>query len=184
MQKLARPQKRGVASSALTAGGVWWDRVPDMKLRRVLVHMSLIGAGMLPFAVIAATYKWVDERGVVNYGDAPPRAARQVRQLDEEASRVSTIPAVPRAQLERENDRLLRARVARLEEELESQRRAQSALPVPVPVYEPYYAYSPLVAGYAPVFGVPRFRPHARFGHRPVHPPVRSGVSIRVGSRR
>jgi Domain of unknown function (DUF4124) len=155
-----------------------------MKLRRVLLQISFLGAGMLPLAATAATDRWVDEKGVVNYGNAPPVAARQVRQLDEEASRVSTISAVPRAQLEREKDFLLRARIARLEEELEAQRRARAAAPVPMPVYEPYYAYPPLVAGYAPGYGVPFYWPRARIGHRPVHAPVRSGVSVRVGGRR
>jgi len=155
-----------------------------MQLRRVLLRISLFGAGALPLVATAATYKWVDEKGVVNYGNAPPVAARQVRQLDERAARVSTISAVPRAQLEREKDFLLRARIARLEEELEAQRRARAAAPVPIPVYEPYYAYPPLVAGYAPGYGVPYYWPRARLGHRPVHAPVRSGVSVRVGGRR
>ena len=186
-KKLARcaaPRKRGVASSALTASRFQWDRVPGMKLWRVLLQMSLFGAGMLPLAATAATYKWVDEKGVVNYGDSPPAAARQVRQLDEEAARVSTISAVPRAQLEREKDFLLRARIARLEEELEAQRRARAAAPVPMSVYEPYYAYPPLVVGYAPGYGVPYLWPRSRLGHRPVHAPVRGGVSVRVGGRR
>lgn len=139
---------------------------------------------MLPLAATPATYKWIDDKGVVNYGNAPPAAARQVKQLDEEVSRVSTIPAVPQAQLEREKDFLLRARIARLEEELEAQRRAQAAMPVPMPVYEPYYAYPPLIAGYAPGYGVPYFWPRPRFGHRPVHAPVRGGVGVRVGGRR
>ena len=155
-----------------------------MKLRRVLLQVSLLGAGTLPLAVTAATYKWIDDKGVVNYGNAPPAAARQVRQLDEEASRVSTIQAVPQAQRERENDRLLRARIARLEAELEEQRRARTAMSAPMPFYDPYYAYPPMFAGYAPAYGVPYHGPRARFGHRPVHVPVRSGMSVRISGRR
>jgi Domain of unknown function (DUF4124) len=155
-----------------------------MKLRRVLLQLSLFGAGALPLAVTAATYKWIDDKGVVNYGNAPPAAARQVRQLDEDAARVSTIQAVPKAQLERENDFLLRARIARLEEELEQQRRARTAVSAPMPYYDPYYAYPPMFAGYAPAYGVPFYWPRARFGHRPVHVPVRSGMSVRISGRR
>jgi len=155
-----------------------------MQIRRVLLQISLLCAGALPLAAMPATYKWIDDKGVVNYGNAPPAAARQVKRLDEEAARVSTIQAVPRAQLEREKDFLLRARIARLEEELEAQRRARAATPVPIPVYDPYYAYPPLVAGYAPAFGVPYQWPRARFGHRPMHAPIRSGFSVRVGGRR
>jgi len=155
-----------------------------MELRRVLLHVSLIGAGTLPLAVAPATYKWIDDKGVVNYGNAPPAAARQVRQLDDEASRVSTIQGVSRAQLERENDFLLRARIARLEAEIEAQRRASTVQPVPMPVYDPYYAYPPLVAGYAPVYGVPYYWPRTRIGYRPVHAPMRGGAGVRVSGRR
>jgi Domain of unknown function (DUF4124) len=155
-----------------------------MRPSRIALRVVLLAAGTLSFAAAAATYKWVDEKGVVNYGNALPAAARQVKQLDDDATRVSTISAVPRAQLEREKDFLLRARIARLEEELEAQRRARAAAPVPMPVYEPYYASPPLVAGYAPGYGVPYYWPRARFGHRPVHAPVRNGVSVRVGGRR
>jgi len=155
-----------------------------MKLRRVLLRMSLLGAGMLPLALAAATYKWIDEKGVVNYGNTPPAAARQVRQLDEEAGRVSTIPAVPKAQIERESDRLLRARVTRIEEELEDLRRARAAATVPLPAYDPYYAYPPPVGIYAPVYAVPLHRPRFRVAHRPVHPPLRGGVSVRVVAAR
>jgi hypothetical protein len=151
-----------------------------MKLRRVLLPMSLFCSGMIPLVLAAATYRWVDERGAVNYGDAPPAAARQVRQLDEEAGRVSTIPAVPRAQLERESERLLRARVARLEEEMEELRRARAAAPVAVPAFDPYYAYPPPFAVFAPAYALPIHRFHFRKAHRPVHPPLRGGVSVRV----
>jgi len=155
-----------------------------MNLRRVLLHLSLLGAGALPLAVTAATYKWIDDKGVVNYGNAPPAAARQVKQLDDEASRVSTIQSIPQAQRERENDFLLRARIARLEAEIEAQRRASTMLPAPMPVYDPYYAYPPMIAGYAPAYGVSHYGTGARFGHRPVRAPVRSGVSARVSGRR
>lgn len=186
-KKLARraaPRKRGVASSALTARRVQCDRVPNMSLRRVLLQMSFLMTGALPCAVFASTYKWIDEKGAVHYGDSPPAAARQVRQLDEAAGRVSTIPAVPQAQRERESDFLLRARITRLEAEIEAQRRAQVATPVPVPVYDPFAAQPAFSWGFTPAFGPPQHWRRAQWRHRPVHPPVRGGVSIRVGGRR
>lgn len=149
--------------------------------RVVLVVLALV---TLPRTADAATYKWIDERGVVNYGNAPPAAGRDVRRLDENASRVSTIEAVPQAQREREEAFLLRARIARLEAELEEQRRARAAAPVPVPVYEPSYAYPPVVAGYFPYYGAPSFRPRAGWVHRPVHVAPRGGVMVRVGKHR
>jgi Domain of unknown function (DUF4124) len=154
----------------------------------IALRICLLAAGTLPFGALAATYSWIDHQGAVNYGDAPPAAARQVRLLDEAAGRVSTIPAVPQAQRERESDFLLRARIARLEAEIEAQRRAQVAAPVPVPVlvpvYDPFVVQPTVLGGFTPVFGPPHHWRRARWQHRPVHPPVRSGVSIRVGSRR
>jgi hypothetical protein len=153
-----------------------------MELRHALLLIALIGLGMFPLAATAATYRWVDERGVVNYGDTPPAAARQVRQLDEENSRVSTIPAPPRAQVERESDRLLRARVARLEEELDDLRRTRAAAAVPAPMYDPYYSYgyaSP-VGVYAPGYAAPLWWSRSRTVHRPVHAPQKRSVGVRV----
>lgn len=155
-----------------------------MQRLRVFLEMSVLVAGVLPLAAFAATYRWIDDKGAVNYGDAPPAAARQVRQLDEAAGRVSTIPAVPQAQRERESDFLLRARIARLEAEIEAQRRAQVAVPVLVPVYDPFVVQPTVLGGFTPVFGPPHHWRRARWQHRPVHPPVRSGVGIRVGGRR
>jgi hypothetical protein len=155
-----------------------------MSLRRVLLQISILVAGTLPFAVFAATYKWIDDKGAVHYGDAPPTSARQVRQLDEAAGRVSIIPAVPQAQRERESDLLLRARIARLEAEIEAQRRAPVAPPVTVPVHDPFAVQSPVFWGFTPAFGPPQHWRRARWQHRPVHPPVRGGVSIRIGGRR
>jgi hypothetical protein len=155
-----------------------------MQRRRIFLQISVLVAGVLPLAAFAASYKWVDDKGAVNYGDAPPASARQVRQLDEAAGRVSTIPAVPQAQRERESDFLLRARIARLESEIEAQRRAQVAVPVLVPVYDPF-AVQPIVrGGFTPVFGPPQHWRRARWQHRPVHPRFRGSVSVRVGGRR
>lgn len=155
-----------------------------MRQRRVFPRMSLFAAGMIPLALAAATYKWIDERGVVNYGNAPPAAARQVKQLDEEASRVSTIPAVPRAQLEREKERLLRARVARLEQEIDELRRARAAAPAPTHAFDRYYAFPQAVAVYAPAYAFPVHRSRFRAEHRPVHAPFRGGVTVRVTAGR
>jgi hypothetical protein len=124
----------------------------------------------LLFALLAAaasaaadTYRWIDARGAVNYGSATPAGAREVRRLDEAAGRVSTIPAVPPAQLARERERLLEARIERLERELEAQ-RLQAAAPAPVVLVQP----APVIVagpGFVPFFAAPGFG--ARFAHRP-----------------
>ena len=47
----------------------------------------LVAGALTPPAV--AQYKWVDEKGVTNYGNAPPQNARNVEKVEE---RVSTVP--------------------------------------------------------------------------------------------
>ena len=45
----------------------------------IALGCALLTAGAAPSAAVSATYRWVDERGVVNYGNAPPAAGRDVR---------------------------------------------------------------------------------------------------------
>jgi hypothetical protein len=44
----------------------------------------------------AQIYRWVDERGVVNYANRAPSDGRQVARIDARESRVSIIPIVSR----------------------------------------------------------------------------------------
>lgn len=74
----------------------------------------------------AEIFKWVDERGVVNYGSAPP-SKFQAKALDPQASAVSVLPAPPRAAAAEDEDAELRERLDRLESELEQQQRARVA---------------------------------------------------------
>lgn len=69
-----------------------------------------------PFAE-AQVYKWVDERGVVNYSTTPP-ANRPSTKVDEDSGRVSTIkaPDQPRPQ-DTQRERALQQRVDELERE-------------------------------------------------------------------
>ena len=146
----------------------------------------LVTLAALPLAAPAATYRWVDGNGRVNYGDAPPPAAREVRQLDEAAGRVSTIEAVPADQLQRDRERVLQARVERLERELDDLRRAPAVVPVamPQPYYNPawpigyggFYPYAFPVAGFG-------HRPPFRAGHAPRALPPRGGMRVGVVRR-
>jgi hypothetical protein len=154
------------------------------RMDALALRCALLVAGAVPLAAAPATYKWIDERGVVNYGNAPPAAGRDVRRLDENASRVSTIESVPPAQRAREEESLLRARIARLEAELEAERLRRAAVPVPVPVFEPSFGFSPVAAAPFAVYGVPFHWRRTVWIHRPVHAPPRGGVTIRVGKRR
>jgi len=54
--------------------------------------LAVVAAAVLVSPAGAQLYKWVDDKGVTNYGSAPPANARNVEKLDE--SRVSTVPGL------------------------------------------------------------------------------------------
>ena len=69
-----------------------------------------------PFAE-AQVYKWVDEKGVVNYSSTPPKQRKSTK-LDEDSGRVSTVqsPVADRARAaESDRERGLQQRAERLE---------------------------------------------------------------------
>lgn len=113
----------------------------------------------VPVVAHAELYKWVDERGVVNYGDKRPEGVKQVRQLDESEGRVSTIPAPPAASRQRQRELALEARVERLEREFEALERSRAApapVVVAVPAFQPAFVAQP---AFFPAFPFA----HARF---------------------
>ena len=143
---------------------------------RPLVPLALLLA-LLPCATAlsAETYKWVDERGVVNYSNTPPASVKAAKpQAIEE--RVSTI----------ESDEATKAAAAlahptpyqeALEKEwLQRQKLmalANAAQPAPCTPYDcPYYQDDRLSTAYPyviPVFRAPRIRP-TRVVRTPVDP--------------
>lgn len=63
-------------------------------IRRFLpLAASLLVLPLAP-AALAEVYKWVDEKGVVNYGTTPP-AGRAVKEMPKDSSGVSVVPAPP-----------------------------------------------------------------------------------------
>lgn len=87
---------------------------------------ALVSAGMLVGDAHAQVYKWVDDKGVVNYSSAPPTRGKGVVKLDEDNGRVTTIP-VP--EMRRDDpaaaaDPALRRRVDQLEREAAAQRQS------------------------------------------------------------
>jgi len=84
----------------------------------------------------AETYKWVDDKGVVNYSNSPP-ANRQSVKLDEEQGRVSTIEAYDYSKSSAaRREQVLQERVARLEQEVA--RGRQTAAPDAAAAAEAY----------------------------------------------
>jgi hypothetical protein len=131
--------------------------------------------------VNADVYNWVDERGVVNYGDKPPQSVKGARPLASEAGSLSVVPGIPREELERLRERDVQRRLRRLELEIDELRareagRAAAVAELPEPEF-----YDSGVYGY-PVYGGFRrkWHRHPGFGwiHRPQPPmakPWRSG---------
>ncbi|GAB4481570.1 MAG: hypothetical protein OHK0044_30150 [Burkholderiaceae bacterium] len=117
------------------------------------ILLMLAAALAAPQAAFAQPYKWVDERGVVNYGDAPPADARNVRRLDLAGAPLSVVPGLSRDVIERERERTLQAQLAELQREVEHL-RARASTPVVVPV---------TVVHESPVIVAHPLRPH---GHR------------------
>ena len=84
-------------------------------------------------ALVAATaaygqvYKWIDDKGVVNYSSTPPDN-RKSQQLDEDKGRVSTVPGydISKADAAR-REQALKDRVARLEQDASRNRQTAAA---------------------------------------------------------
>ena len=143
--------------------------------RRVILALVLVSTAALPLAARATLYKWVDEQGVVNYGDTPPAGAKKTTQLDESTSSLSVFPGLSKEELAQLNARADKARADRLEREL-AELRARPA-PPPAPAYDTQQvAYAPT---YVPLVVTRRIPP--RQVQFPVHgkpvqktPPFRS----------
>ena len=90
---------------------------------------SILALGAWP--VLAQVYKWVDEKGVVNYSNEAP-TDRKATQLDPKAARVSTIgtdDSMKRAATAQGSvsERVLAEKIDRLERKLDAERYARSA---------------------------------------------------------
>lgn len=125
-----------------------------------------------PVAAQAELYRWVDDRGVVNYSNIRPEGVRKVTQVEED-SRVSTVPGPSPEQLAWQRQLELEQRLARLERELAEQRAREAMLAAQAyPAYPPFYGgYTGYAGfGYAVYPGwVPAHR--HRFAARAAFPP-------------
>jgi hypothetical protein len=137
--------------------------VQGMRAARFAVVLAALCASALPLPTAAATYRWIGADGAVNYGDAPPAGARGLRVIDEGSARVSTIPAAPRDQVQRETQSALEQRIERLERELADLRQ----VPVqPAVVLHPGWV-APTVVSSAPAWIGPGWH-RAAVWHRPI----------------
>jgi len=78
---------------------------------------------LLPTVVEAQLYRWVDEVGVVNYGDRPPPArSRGARTVRDGSANLSVVPGIPKEEMQRLRERDEQRRIAQLERENEELR--------------------------------------------------------------
>ena len=118
-------------------------------------------------ASAAQLYKWVDERGVVNYSNQPPKdakSAEQVKHVDDRVSVYTPDPALQRdIQAERE-------RARRAEEEAAQAPRQPAVVALGAPAPAPSSAPSVFVQ--EEIFPYPYYGPARHFrrwrSHRPV----------------
>lgn len=84
----------------------------------------MLTAAVLATPASAELYKWVDEKGVTNYGSTPPANARNIQKLDDSNPRVSTVPGLKPEEVQAGQNRALQQKADQLERDLEAQRRA------------------------------------------------------------
>jgi hypothetical protein len=120
-------------------------------------------------ALAAQVYKWVDEHGLVHYGDKPPPRNKGSQLLEEGAGSVSVVPGIPKDELDRMRRQSEQQRVQRLERELEDLRAQAAARADAVP--EVIYTESHVPVYGHPIYGYPAHG-HWRGPHRGgVRPP-------------
>lgn len=127
-----------------------------LKLAAMLRFALVLCAALAPVAH-AQTYKWVDERGVVNYSNAPPPQAAKAQTVEDRISVYASDPTLPHTQA-------VDQRLAALEAEwLQRQRlmayTAAATPPAPAPVYDNGNYYGPYIVPAVmhrrPVFAAP-----------------------------
>jgi hypothetical protein len=91
--------------------------------RRLALYLACATA-LLPWPAAGEIYKWVDENGVVNYGESPPQN-RQSKVVDVERARLSVYTPAPASNAPA--DQRLSQQIDRLERELASKRSEADA---------------------------------------------------------
>jgi len=136
----------------------------------------IVSTALLATPALAQVYKWVDESGLVNYGDKPPLRSKSAHPLDEGAGNLSVVPGISKDELDRLRRQGEQQRLQRLEREVEELRAQAFARLNAGPdtdyseSYVPTYGYA--TYGY-PIYGywpAQRLRGMRTPSHRPEHP--------------
>ena len=75
----------------------------------------------------ADVFKWVDERGVVNYGDRPPQHIKGSRPRELDVDGATVLPGFPKEELQLLRERGAQRRLRQLEAEVEELRARDAA---------------------------------------------------------
>jgi hypothetical protein len=92
---------------------------------RVLLCLFASCSMTVTGATHGQVYKWLDEKGVVNYGSEPPKRA-SAKALPPEASTVTIIPGPASVPKTDGREQELEKRLARTEQELEQEKRGRT----------------------------------------------------------
>jgi Domain of unknown function (DUF4124) len=137
-------------------------RQPAMTRCPILLLLFVAAGAVLPTVAFGQLYRWIDADGTVNYGDTPPKGAKDVRVVGKDSGNLTVVPAITPEQRERLRQREEQRRIETLEREVQDLRAREEARASAPPevVYEEVYV---------PVYGGawPGTRPP---GHRPGKP--------------
>ena len=142
---------------------------------RALASLLLLLAAGLSLPAAADTYKWVDERGVVNYSNSPPAGVKSARPLpaNERVSIVETDEATRAAAAMRAPSYYQEAMEREWLQRQKLMTAANAAKPAPCTPYDcsgyDDYRLSDAYPYAIPVFAAPRLRPF-RVIPAPVNP--------------
>jgi len=117
----------------------------------------------------AQLYKWVDEKGVVNYGDKPP-AGKNAQAVSEKSGSLTVVPGMSRDELDRQRERETQQRLQQLEREVTDLRAREGsrAQTPPEPVYDEVYV--PAYGYGSPAHRPPGGRPRGKYYEPPPEP--------------
>jgi hypothetical protein len=112
-----------------------------MILRAVVFWLTAVAVAGVPSTALSQLYKWIDADGTVNYGDLPPKGAKNVRLVGKDSGNLSVVPGIPQEERDRLRQREEQQRLQRLEREVEDLRAreaARASMP-PQVIYEEVY---------------------------------------------
>ena len=155
---------------------------------RLILSSALVVVSLTAFPALAQVYKWVDEKGVVNYSNEAPVNGKAT-QLDPKSSRLSIVgtSGAQKTVLASASDSALSEKLDRIERKLDAERYARGVSDAQAQAaadswYQQcqrdrrvdcdYAGMDPYYDGYWPYYGAvvaarPRFRQRP-FAHQPI----------------